>query len=478
VAAGPRLSADGLGALTGNTRFDLAAIQQALPELTWARIEGAGHPHLIGSLDGAPAVIAGGFHFVETIRVVSPRIASALGIAIGAPSEAIARKINAASCVPDEDPLDDAKPVELSCSVNGIEVLLGDAPPPSGPGERAPLAGRRVVGLRVHVEPDPSAFAGLGERTHVERDPAVERSRLLIDRTAIHPVTDLASITRASLQAALPGMDIAPTPDGFTVSRGGARVLAITVSGGAPARVEAFHPSIRSKLGVGIDETFAEADERSGETVLGVKEKLRPLCTSDGLRFSATCALSELPRIELVVAASTRMPRHFYFSTMRTDAWVTSIVWTAPRTPAHWPTIDNDHVGALTPAIVKRRDDIDVRAAFPGFDLVGRETDGLIWIDGFVGKKNVLTYVGGRVTVADPRIRLAGIGVGATMQQAEAAGLGPFECIAASKLVKGDQDSCSTKLSRVRLKLEGRGALSGAALGARRISAIFWLGDL
>ena len=67
------------------------------------------------------------------------------------------------------------------------------------------------------------------------------------------------------------------------------------------------------------------------------------------------------------------------------------------------------------------------------------------------------------------------------MREAEAAGLGPFECLQAIAVLhdaRDGLDTCGTKLPRVRFDLDRLGGpVTGAGLRARRITAILWSAD-
>ena len=460
----PALARGGLGAITGDTIFDRAAIAAALPELAWSFHDGPNGGRMAGMLDGKLAVALGGWRFVETIDVVSPRIATELNVAIGQPYDAALRE-RFPWCNLDVSPLAEAEPAQLACeSRDGVTIHLdGDVHgnPPSLSDQR------RITSVRVRLQTGSRTTDAMAVRPNtIPRDDVVAASALRIDRDAIHPITELARVDAAALARALPRLEVTATADGFAIAHAGARVAEVSVAGGKPVRVTVFHPSVRYTLAVAIGEQRGHADAATG----AVLDTAACMAASD--RMTATCGLTEVPRIELAIAANVPLPAYFVLRGPFDDVRVTAITWTAPRAPSPWPTIDDDAIGALTLAIARRADVLPARFTLArDFDVVGPNMSDIGWVHAYVAGKKVLELVQeGNVTLLDPRFVITGtrVGPGSTVGDAQRAGLHP-ECTSYDDPMDGP-DTCTTTKRRITLVLRGR----GGDVAKRTIAAIVW----
>ncbi len=469
AAALPALTLGGLGPLTGDVVSERDAVAAALPALAWTERYGRGGLRIIGALDGRPAVVVRGERFVSRITVMSPHLASAVGVAVGDPAAGVRPRFPA--CTNTADPFGEPAVALLDCEASdgvGIEIEGHLRTDPNASLGDAGVADDHVLAVAVRVHAVAQTAAQLVRTVPaLADDPVVAASALIVAPEAIHPITDLPRVDAAALARALPQLDIAATATGFAIAHAGTAVAEVTVADGKPTRVTVFHPSVRhDDLAIAIGQPLAHADAAT-------EAQLRDTaCATAADKHTATCGLVRLPRLALALAANVGMPRAFELDSDYGDVRVTSIAWTPPRVPSAWPTIDDDGVGPLSSAIITNMDVLRARELLlPDFDVIGPVIGPIS-----TGPAAVIAYVdgaevleldeGGTVVVYDPRVVIAGtrIGPGSTIGDARAAGL---EMMCAAE--PDGPDLCWPR-RHLALRLHD----GGGGNAKRRIESILW----
>jgi hypothetical protein len=463
----PVLGRGGLGAVTGDTIFDPAAVATALPQLSWALHDGPNGERIIGTLDGRTAVAIGGWRFVETIDVLSSRLVTELGVQIDQPYDR-ALRARLPWCRDDVDAFGSPAHMQFDCDgSDGVAVHLdGDTTSASA---AAIPDGRIVSSVHVRVSTGPRTAEAMARRPPaIAADPVVAASALRVDRDAIHPITDLAVVDAAALARALPHLDVAATANGFAISHAGAKVADIAVAAGKPTRIAILHPSVPRTFAIAIDVASGAADAPTRATLETAA------CTAGAGELVATCGLAELPRLGLAIAANLPLPPDFKLDGPFDDVRVTAIVWTPPRVPDPWPAIGDDAIGELTVAIATNADVLHARAALVrDFDVIGPGRSDIGVLAGYVRGVKVLELVKAgavKVTLLDPRFVVAGtnVGPGSTVADAERAGLAP----ACAK--QDDGDYCTTNRPRITLELRAGPGDGKRGFAPRTIASVVW----